>query len=44
MHPESTRYVSLLLSQLALFPGGKASAPVKIQKVQLKGEEALLWS
>lgn len=43
MHPESMHFISLLLSQLALLPGGKASAPVKTEEVSLKGREALLW-
>ena len=44
MHSESTHYISVLLSQQALFPGGKALAPVKIQKVPLRGGEAFPWS
>lgn len=32
-------HLSLFLSQLALLPGGKASAPVKIQKAQLNKEK-----
>lgn len=34
-------HLSLLLSQLALLPGGKTSAPLKIQKALLG--EAPLW-
>lgn len=44
MHTENMHCISLLPPQLALFPGGKASAPGKIQKVHLKGWEALSWS
>lgn len=42
MYPEYC--ISFLLTQLALLPGGKASALVKIQKVHLKGGEVLSWS